>query len=141
MSDDPLYNIQTQVQAHIEKGPNLKDIPVLIADPGNLIEQVAKSAGLKGIAISIEPAETDLGYSGSGAMFTLAVGIVVTEMVTINRSSTGTNRRASKVVADLISWFRPQNSPPCMLRKIALKQDSGGRVEYVLTGIAKEVLS
>jgi hypothetical protein len=140
MSADPLYDIQTQIQTHLGKGANLKDLPTFLADKGDLIEQVSRVAAIKGIAISIEPVDTDLGYSGDAAMFSLVVGIVVTESVMVNRSNSGTQRRCSQVVADIVKHFRPQNSPPCMLKKVTLKQDSGGRCEYLITGIAKEAL-
>jgi hypothetical protein len=141
MSPDPLLAIQQAVLTHIGKAPKFANLPVRIADAGNLLTQVDQVLGIKGIAIAIEPVATDIGYAGEGVLFTASVGVSVIERVSINRSATGTGIRATEVAAALIAWFRPCNNAPCAFTKIALKQDSGDRCEYLLMGTAKEKLT
>lgn len=141
MSSDPLYNIQVALKAYIGTCKPLAGVPCEIADTGILTDQVLRVAGIRGLAIGIEPAETDFSYSGDNAMANLKIAITITELPTTNRTATGCNIRATAAVAELVKHFRPKNKPPAMLLSCKLVQDSGGRVELVLTGVAKEVLS
>ena len=141
MSSDPLYNIQVALKAFIGKCTALANVPCEIADTGVLTDQVIRVSSVRGLAIGIEPADTDFSYSGANAMCSLKIAITVTETPAVNRTATGCNLRATEAVATLVKHFRPKNNPPAMLLSCKLVQDSGGRVELVLTGVAKEVLS
>jgi hypothetical protein len=138
---DPLLYIQESIAAWLQARPYFTGISILIADQGNIIEEIKTTLAKLGICIVIEPTTPTFGYAGAAVQMDVPVAITVWESVIANRSPTGTRKRASEVVVEIVRAFKPQTpAAPCVIADAQLKRDSGGECVYTLNAKKKFAL-
>lgn len=139
---DPLLYIQGSLAEWLSARPYFAAIPILIADQGNVIENVQIAIKKLGLCIVIEPSTPTFGYSGATVMMDCPAAITVWENVLLNRSETGSRKRAGEVAIEIVKALKPQQTPapPAVVADAQLKRDSGGECVYTLTAKRKFAL-
>ena len=134
---DPLIYQQQAIRDWLLPLPYFAGIPIITAEQGNTIENVNTAIAKLGLCIIVEPAVPTFSYSGSNVVMDLPMRIIVWEKVMFNQGTTGSKKRASAVVIQIVKAFRPQTPPaPCVCTEAELTRDSGG--DNVYTVIAKK---
>lgn len=146
---DPLRWIQEELKAWIMRDPWFLPLEknILLADQGDILDNIAVDVAKLSFAIIIEPTEADLLYSGDQITCSFdesnPLTLTVWENVWTNRSATGSRRRASEVAIKLARHFRPGQTPaaPCVIRKARLMSDSNGKCIYTCIGVGRFTLA
>jgi hypothetical protein len=138
---DPLLYIQEAIAAWLQSQSYFADLPIFLADQGNVLENLKINLAKLGLAIVIEPTTPTFGYSGTVIQMDTPVAITVWETVLTNRGATGSRKRASEVVIQIVRAFKPQTpAAPCVIVDAQLKRDSAGECVYTLTAKKKFAL-
>ena len=138
---DPLLYIQDAIASWLMALPYFAGIPIHIADQGNILEKAKTDLAKLGLVIIIEPTTPTFGYAGTAIQMDTPVAITVWETVLFNRGGTGSRKRASEAVIQIVRAFKPQTpAAPCVIADAQLKRDSGGECVYTLTAKRKFTL-
>jgi hypothetical protein len=139
---DPLYYIQGSLAEYLQALPYFSGIPILIADQGNIVENIKTAIGKIGLCIIIEPTTPTFSYSGASIVVDVPCAITVWELVITNRGGSGSRKRASEVVIEIVKALKPHQTPapPAVVADAQLKRDSGGECVYTLTAKRKFAL-
>lgn len=141
LTQDPLREIQNGVANDLlnnEVAPGwFANVPVICEQKGDILNQIEISLGKLGICVVIEVLTGKKDSQGIGAYsLDLNVGITVTERVVVNQGPTGTKKRASQVVAMILSLLDDSRAVHAWTTGFTLVNDSGGLLIYSIQGKA-----
>lgn len=137
MSDTILSDVNRDLKNAIQANPWFSNVPVVVQDKGDVNNQIELALNKLGIGIVIEQADGRIDFQGPAVVsIPLNTTITISENVLINRSESGSGKRADQVLIRLILLFNPYSAAGQLisLKKFSLINDMGGSLVYQLFG-------